>query len=54
MTFDYRARPGPATTSNARRIWAALMEHADAPPASRSADADGHGPESEQGRSDAD
>ena len=26
MTFDYRARPGPATTSNARRIWAALME----------------------------
>ena len=26
MTFDYRAHPGPATTSNARRIWAALME----------------------------
>lgn len=26
MTFDYRAQPGPATTSNARRIWAALME----------------------------
>jgi DNA mismatch repair ATPase MutS len=26
MTFDYRAWPGPATTSNARRIWAALME----------------------------
>ena len=25
MTFDYRAQPGPATTSNARRIWAALM-----------------------------
>ena len=28
MTFDYRAHPGPATTSNARRIWAALMEDA--------------------------
>jgi hypothetical protein len=26
MTFDFRAQPGPATTSNARRIWAALME----------------------------
>jgi hypothetical protein len=26
MTFDYRAQSGPATTSNARRIWAALMD----------------------------
>jgi len=30
MTFDYRAQPGPATTSNARRIWAALMDEPSA------------------------
>ena len=43
MTFDYRARPGPATTSNARRIWAALMEQPNASPTSITADADGRG-----------
>ena len=45
MTFDYRARPGPATTSNARRIWAALMEQPNAPPTSISAGVDGREPE---------
>ena len=34
MTFDYRAQPGPATTSNARRIWSALMEDPDGSKAS--------------------
>ena len=41
MTFDYRAQPGPATTSNARRIWSALMEDPDGSKASLAPGADG-------------
>jgi hypothetical protein len=38
MTFDYRAHDGPATTSNAQRIWATLMENPSALIGGRSAE----------------